>query len=650
MSVDGQVEEPDETAMPNNKSTKESDFDSFNFEQAIAEMLLELRENFKTSTAATCFVSEKIKYILDIDRQIHTKLLIKSLNIEDAAPPSDIVFSYETNAIILSQSPFSKARSKFTGEKSLSEYVKRCDSFVEPIELRLGFNAEMQKADTIQYIPLYKTLNVLLSYEDTLSAVLKSQEVTEHDKVLRTYHDGGAFKSNSLLNSEKKTLEIVLYHDDFGIVNPLGNKTVKYKTSGFYFVLGNLSPQYRSRQKDIHLAIMCSSKLISKYGYQEILRPLLDDFRKLENEGIYIKFDNFVHQFYGNLTMVVADNLAAHALGCFFCNFSTVQENLKANLPSSSFSLRTSEGYDKNVLNINADKTLSSVYGIKGNSCLNCLQYYHVINGLPPDIAHDTFKGFATDFLQNLLSYFIQLKVLTPEIVNVAISSFNYSPIDEHNKSQVLKIISNATFKNKQTACEMWNLIRLFPLLFGQHIPTGNEVWNLCISFCQVVERLCAVTFTRGDLAILQFLIDNFLERYVSLFPDVNLKPKAHFLRHYPEMIGRFGPLIKRLRFEAKHGYFKSLFNINNNRKNVFQSMAKRQQFMMFLHYAQDNLLGHKKPHCFGSKEVSVELFKGPIQAVIRESICLHGTDLIAKGYAVELNGQTCRKWQFILK
>ena len=62
---------------------------------------------------------------------------------------------------------------------------------------------------------------------------------------------------------------------------------------------------------------MCPSKLISKYEYQEILRPLLDDLRKLETEGIYIKFDNFVHQFYGTLTMVVANNLAAHALGVF---------------------------------------------------------------------------------------------------------------------------------------------------------------------------------------------------------------------------------------------------------------------------------------------------------------------------------------------
>ena len=109
---------------------------------------------------------------------------------------------------------------------------------------------------------------------------------------------------------------------------------------------------------------------------------------------------------------------------------------MKANLPSSSFLLRTSEGYDNNVLNINTDKTLSSVYGIKKNSSPNCLQYYHVINGLPPDIAHDVFEGFATDFLQKLLSYFIQLKVVTPEIVNAAISSFNYSPIDQHNKPQ----------------------------------------------------------------------------------------------------------------------------------------------------------------------------------------------------------------------
>ena len=55
LSVDGQVEEPYETVMPNNNNAWESDFESF---------------NFKATSAVTCFVSEKIKYILDIDRFI----------------------------------------------------------------------------------------------------------------------------------------------------------------------------------------------------------------------------------------------------------------------------------------------------------------------------------------------------------------------------------------------------------------------------------------------------------------------------------------------------------------------------------------------------------------------------------------------------
>ena len=70
------------------------------------------------------------------------------------------------------------------------------------------------------------------------------------------------------------------------------------------------------------MTTMCSSKLISKYGYQEILRPVLDDLKQLETEGIYVKFDNCVHQFYGILTMVVADNLAASTLGGFFSAIS----------------------------------------------------------------------------------------------------------------------------------------------------------------------------------------------------------------------------------------------------------------------------------------------------------------------------------------
>ena len=36
-------------------------------------------------------------------------------------------------------------------------------------------------------------------------------------------------------------------------------------------------------------------------------------------------FQGVLHRFKGTVTMVITDNLAAHALGGFFSNFSTVQ-------------------------------------------------------------------------------------------------------------------------------------------------------------------------------------------------------------------------------------------------------------------------------------------------------------------------------------
>ena len=53
---------------------------------------------------------------------------------------------------------------------------------------------------------------------------------------------------------------------------------------------------------------------------------------------------------------------------------------------------------------------MSSVYGIEENSPLNYLQYPHVIDGQPLDIVHDILEGFATDFPQKRLSYFMHLK------------------------------------------------------------------------------------------------------------------------------------------------------------------------------------------------------------------------------------------------
>ena len=85
---------------------------------------------------------------------------------------------------------------------------------------------------------------------------------------------------------------------------------------------------------------------------------------------------------------------------------------------------------------------MSSAYGIEENSSLNYLQYPHVIDGLPLDIVHDILEGFATDSLQKPLSYFMHLKALTPEMVNVSKSPFNYSRVYQINKPHALKFFN----------------------------------------------------------------------------------------------------------------------------------------------------------------------------------------------------------------
>ena len=162
----------------------------------------------------------------------------------------NFVQSYELKITFQMVSPFVIACRKFTGQKSLSTYKKAKKCFVEPKELQIGFNPETGKADSVQYIPIFKTLNILLSKENIFIYHIEQQNTAtanfnlSSDDILKSFQNGKAFYENSFLNSNKKTLELIIYHD-FNVVNPLGNKTVKYKTSAFYFVLGKLPSKFR---------------------------------------------------------------------------------------------------------------------------------------------------------------------------------------------------------------------------------------------------------------------------------------------------------------------------------------------------------------------------------------------------------------------
>ena len=90
-------------------------------------------------------------------------------------------------------------------------------------------------------LQFFEALNVIVQHEDTLDERTSNCEF-EHENLenFKSFKDGRYLKENILFQSHQNALQICLYHDDFDIVNPLGNKTEKYKVPAFYFVISTI--------------------------------------------------------------------------------------------------------------------------------------------------------------------------------------------------------------------------------------------------------------------------------------------------------------------------------------------------------------------------------------------------------------------------
>lgn len=107
---------------------------------------------------------------------------------------------------------------------------------------------------------------------------------------------------------------------------------------------------------------------------------------------------------------------------------------------------------------------------------------------------------------------------------------------------------------------------------------------------------LFSVKISIGQIAYLNTLISEYIEMRKTLFPDVPLRWKHHYLTHYPYLITKFGPLkhFWTLRFESKHQYFKTILKRTPNLKNVLHTLSEKHQLLQALHSSQSDLFNTK--------------------------------------------------------
>lgn len=165
-------------------------------------------------------------------------------SISDANVPPEIV-----NTVRKKRS--SSALLDFTTKKCRDSFYKKELSYIPPRAVKIGEryvtvrNRLVRKDVTGYTIPFLESIVNLLHVPEIWKYV--NSVHTSSSGFMHDIGDGNYLKSNELFQRNPNALQIFLNTDDIEIVNPIGSHTKKHKLSMFYFTLGNIPPELRSR-------------------------------------------------------------------------------------------------------------------------------------------------------------------------------------------------------------------------------------------------------------------------------------------------------------------------------------------------------------------------------------------------------------------
>jgi len=392
----------------------------------------------------------------------------------------------------------------------MTKYFAENHSFVKPTEIFLGNRGDTARkqgkltqvliADTCQYISIIDTLKFLFDNEQMQKLFVDS---TESDGKLRDYCDGSHFKNHKLYSRFPQALQIQLYFDDFETTNPLGSKTKVHKMGAVYFCLGNLPSRFNSSLENIHLCLLFNSIDREVYGFNKIFEPLLDDIKLLETRGLEVQVNGQSSVLFGTICLFTADNLACHSLGGYLesfaanksCHFCLIDKHeMQSIFDDDCLELRNEVNYNEHVMLKNPSLT-----GIKADSCLNSLEYFHITDNVCVDIMHDILEGVAPLEIKLMLQHFIyEQKLFTLDQLNDRMKSFDYGVTNAKNKPSAIHNLRTSENPIKQNASQMWCLILFLPFLIGNFISEGESHWKLFLLLKEICSILFAPVVTKG--------------------------------------------------------------------------------------------------------------------------------------------------------
>ena len=510
---------------------------------------------------------------------------------------------------------------QFDNKKTFSQYktihgqiqaLKQKYTFIDATQIHLGNHQEVKTDketgastkvlvdDSFQYVPLIETLKLVLSNEEVFNYVNENQSHLEDEKdkknnVLSSYKDGEMFKKNPFFKKYPNALGIHFYFDEFLVNNPVGSKTHGHKVGAYYYSIENLPPHLRNFIGNVHVLALCYNKDIKTYEMNEFLRPFLFELKRLESDSrVKVKINNMDYTLRCTILTLCADTLAAHEIlgflspsANFFCRLCTISREEFKKYPWTIGAKRTKALHEKFCLEVLTDKQAASTTGVKFNSLLNELKYFHCTANYVFDIMHDILEGQGHYVLKLIIAKIIAEKSynLNVDMLNHRINSFQYGLTERKNKpSATLTTTSihnvSTDHKLQERAVQMWCFLRVFPFLVWDKVPEDDPYLQYLINLNRINEIVFSPKIPSTVLPYLHELIVYHVKQFKELFPNENPINKMHHMLHYAECIEESGPLRHRACFkeDAKHQGFKKYGSVSNNFKNIVKSMSNISQ------------------------------------------------------------------------
>lgn len=493
---------------------------------------------------------------------------------------------------------FQHSFDNYNTEYKRTTFFQRSEKYVQPKQYKIGITNGVSRRNcstslvlkplTCAYISLSQNLKLFLELPNVLTKILTYQEKLSNTKsdIMCNVIQGNLWINLKEHFIEPYTLPLLVYFDDLQIGNPLGSHATFTKVGAVYYSIPTIPPEYSSKLQNIFVAEIFHSTHRSNCSNESTFRILLDELKLLETCGIVVNTSQGLQRIAFCVILIIGDNLGLHTvLGlsesfnainyCRFC-IGNKSELIHQTKEENNL-MRQKCDYDEHVQN--------GLYGVKERCIWNSLKYFHIYQNYNCDIMHDLFEGVHRYELPRILKGLIDNNCFSLQTLNIKIKYSAY----EYQARNIVPCIKQEHLNKGFITCsasEMFHLIHNMRFIIGDLVPAENPYWQFYLLLLEITDILIAPEISSDTISHLDRLIEEHNRTYITLFGE-NLKPKHHFMVHYPRIIKLVGPLslLSSLRFEAKHRELKSIANSTRSRLNIPITIANRLQLQSCYRY-----------------------------------------------------------------